>query len=311
MKTSFIVNPNSHGGRGLKLWNRVRARLARAGVEYEIYFTASTGDAALIAKRLTEEAGEGRPTLYVIGGDGTLNELLNGIKHPDKVNVGYIPTSPEAGCARSLKLSCNPGRILRSCRGEDGVSRLEAMDYGVLTCGNGELTRRFAGSMGIGLDAAVCRRVEERLSIQHGLMGYFAPAQALREKISEVVLSKPVSGYLILDGERRVEFNHLMFVSVHIHPYEGKFKFGSYADPKDGMLEICAVSCKNSMKLLPILLRSRFRGNGSSAKVRFFQCREAHIHFDRPAPVHTDGECLPLQTDLDIRCVRQQFHIYR
>ena len=310
MKCYFIVNPNSRGGKGLRLWNRARSYMTKRGIEYEIFFTDAPGDAAFIAKTLTEAVQEETVHVFVIGDDGTLNEVLNGLNHLSKVAVGFIPTAPVEGCARSLRLGPNPGRLLRAAGTNGQPGRIEAMDYGVLTCENGEIVRRFAGSSGSGFDAAISFRMNRFLN--EGPR-FFRSRRllALKECVKELFVSRPVRGYLILDGERRVEFNNLMFVSVHIHPYERAFRFGSYADPKDGMLEICAVNCRNRLKLIPLLIKSRFRGLTDCSRVKLFQCREAHVHFDRPCIVHTDGETIRSQTDLDFSCIRQQLNIFR
>ncbi len=112
MRNCFIVNPNSRNGKGLKLSNRARAYMNRHGLDYEIYFTAASGDAALIAKKLTEENPDDIMNIFVIGGDGTLNEVINGLHHLQRIKVGYIPTSPKEGSARSLGLTGNPKRLL-------------------------------------------------------------------------------------------------------------------------------------------------------------------------------------------------------
>ncbi|MDO4960900.1 MAG: diacylglycerol kinase family protein [Eubacteriales bacterium] len=311
MKYYFIVNPNANGGRGLKLWNRMRSYLSKRNAEYEIYFTASSGEGADIARFLTEGLSDGSLNIFVIGGDGTLNEVLNGLHHVHKVNLCYIPTVPGEGLAKSLKLIDNPKTVIGRMNANDESARIEAMDYGVLTCENGEMIRRFVNSSGIGFDAALAQRLKNKRSSNDGPAKKIGRITLLKECVKELIFSRPVSGYIILDGTKRVEFNNLIFVSAHIHPYEWKFKFGSYADPKDGILEICAVNCKNRVKFVPMLLASRFKGRAGSPRMKMYQCSEAHIHFDRPAVVHTDGECIRSQTDIDIRCIRQQLNIFR
>lgn len=311
MKSCFIVNPNAGGGRGLKLWNKACAYMKRRGYEYEIYFTTSPGDAGCIARELTDTHTDESFAVFVIGGDGTLSEVVDGLRHPEHVNVGYIPANLKYSCARSLRLKSNPGRLIRSYNSPNG-SRVEAMDYGVLTGSSGETTRRFMNSAGIGFDAELCSRVSRcRSGGRVFPTGFRGSLIVYREMLKELVFSKPVRGYIILDGTQRIEFNNLMFVSAHIHPFEFSFKFGGYADPKDGMLEICAVSCRSKLRMLMLMLKSRFGMLRGSGKVRLLQCREAHVHFDRECVVHADGEPLGLQTDIDLRCISQQLHMIR
>lgn len=312
MKYYFIVNPNAGNGKGLRLWNRIRSYLNRYGTEYELFFTDASGDGAAVAKRLTGDANNNVGSIYVIGGDDTLNAVLNGLSHMASISVGYIPTEPKAGCARSLRLSSDLKGLVRRIRTgtSEDAARIEAVDYGVLTCGCGELVRRFVSSTGIGFNAAVFQRMgrngNEKASADFG-----KPCSYMSAVLKELLFFRPVKGHIILDGSRRIEFNNLLFVSVHIHPYEGRFRFANLADPKDGMLEICAVNCRNRFRLIPILVRGRLGRLNECSRVKTYQCSEAHIHLEKECPVHTDGEAISCQSDVDIRCVRQQLNILR
>ena len=308
MKYSFIVNPNAGNGQGLKKWNRVRAFLDRNGFDYDIFFTTASGDAARRARELSEACTE--PTeVVVVGGDGTVNEVVNGLRLLAPVTLGYIPAGTGNDFARSMRFSMNPIHVIK---GFTRMHRVEAVDYGVLTCGDGETVRRFINSSGVGYDAAVCtalarRRAKSRFPF-HPLwkLGY------ILEGIRQFMKARPSRGYIILDGDRRMEFNNILFVSSHIHPFEGGgFRFATYADPKDGILEICVISGSNKLMLIPVLCSGRWKGLKSRRGVRLFQCREAHIHLDHGLPVHTDGEVIRSQTDMDVRCVQQQLRILR
>ncbi|MBQ1424124.1 MAG: YegS/Rv2252/BmrU family lipid kinase [Lachnospiraceae bacterium] len=306
MKYYFIVNPNAGRGQGLKKWNRVKAFLDRNGLPYDIFFTTAAGDAARKARELSGACTEPFD-LITVGGDGTMNEVLNGLNMQAPITLGYIPSGTGNDFARSMRINSNPVRVIRGFAKD---RRVEALDYGVLTCGESGLVRRFINSTGTGYDAAVCGGLE-KMRMKQGRNPVGKISYVL-EGARQFILSRPSRGYVILDGDRRVEFNNILFISSHIHPFEGGgFRFASYADPKDGMLEICVVSGRNKLALIPVLCSGRWKGLKSRRGVRLFQCREAHIHVDRGLPVHTDGEILPFQTDLDVRCVQQQLHVLR
>ncbi len=306
MKYYFIVNPNAGRGQGLKKWNRVKAFLDRNGLPYDIFFTTAAGDAARKARELSGACTEPFD-LITVGGDGTMNEVLNGLNMQAPITLGYIPSGTGNDFARSMRINSNPVRVIKGFAKD---RRVEALDYGVLTCGESGLVRRFINSTGTGYDAAVCGGLE-KMRMKQGRNPAGKISYVL-EGARQFILYKPSRGYVILDGDRRVEFNNILFISSHIHPFEGGgFRFASYADPKDGMLEICVVSGRNKLALIPVLCSGRWKGLKSRRGVRLFQCREAHIHVDRGLPVHTDGEILPFQTDLDVRCVQQQLHVLR
>lgn len=310
MECCFIVDPNAGRGRGLKLWNKARAYMDRRGMKYSIYFTTAPGDATGIAGELSS-ASESDITIFAIGRDGILSEILNGLKHVERVILGYIPVYTGYGLAKSLRLKSNPKVLLRDFLSPTG-GRIETIDYGVLTAENGEFTRRFINSAGIGFDAELSRELAKRATDNNSLpLGLRGSISLYCLIIKLLFFGRPCKGYVLLDESHRVEFNNLMFVSVHIHPFEYRFRFGNFADPKDGMLELCAISCREKLKFFKLLIKSRLGRLRNSGKVRLLQCRELHIHFDKACTVHADGEPLNAYTDLDLRSVSGQLHIMR
>lgn len=300
----FIVNPNASGGRAARIWNHLEKQLRNSGVAYQALLTKQQGDAGKIAKELTDGCQEPR-VIVVVGGDGTMNEVLDGLIFYGQISLGFIPAGSANDLAKSLNLPRNPKKCLKKVL----YPRYHKMlDYGVLTFGADEIRhRRFMVSSGIGFDAAVCHNLlhskwKSRLSRFH------------MEKLSYILIggyqllrAKPAKGYLVIDGEKKIEFGHLYFSSVHIHPFEGGgFQFAPKADCMDGKLTVCLVSCSSKRKLLPVLFQA-WKGNGIRVKgARYYECREAQIHVDRPLAVHVDGESCFCQRDLEVCCVKKQ-----
>ena len=90
MQHVFIVNNAAGNGKTTeKLIPEIRKYFAKKGGKYEIEFTKYKGDATVIAKSYAEK---GEPVrIYACGGDGTLNEVLNGVVGYDNVEMGIIP----------------------------------------------------------------------------------------------------------------------------------------------------------------------------------------------------------------------------
>lgn len=299
----FIVNPDSGGGRGFRIWRKLEKLLSRTCEEYEAYFTHGPGDARAIAGELTE--GNRDPKVIVVaGGDGTLNEVVDGLSFNGPVTLGYIPGGSGNDFARSLRLPKSPRRGMRKIR-RARYQRL--VDYGVLSYGEGEVChRRFVVSAGIGLDAAIC----------HSLL-YGGLARMFRGKVSyiaaglwQILRLRPVKGYLILDGVQKVEFNHICFISAHIHPFEGGgFRFAPEADCSDGLLSVCVVHTASRVRLIQILLDAFLGRKNRRSGVRRYSCREAAIHLERPMAVHADGESCQMQQDIHLHCVQKKMRV--
>ncbi|MGN0158726.1 MAG: diacylglycerol/lipid kinase family protein [Brotaphodocola sp.] len=303
----FIVNPNARRGRGEQIWKKLERQLRLTGVEYEVRMTRGQGDARKLAHELTEGCKEAR-ALIAVGGDGTINEVLNGIAFGSQVSMGCIPTGSGNDFARSLKLSRNPGRCLKKILNPKSYRYL---DYGILAYGSQEpVYRRFAVSSGIGMDAAVCQSLQEVCCKAAASPFRIGRLKYLLLGIRYFLFAKPSKGYLILDGVKKVEFNNIYFVSCHIHPFEGGgFLFAPKADSSDGLLEICVVHHVSKRKLVPMLLSAFLHQTGSRRGVHYYQCREVQVHLDRPMAVHTDGECCMCQTDIHVRCVEKKLRL--
>ena len=152
MEYHFIVNPKARTGMGEMIWRMIEPELKKKRVDYCCYMTKRRNHARKIAGRITADGQEHR--IVVLGGDGTVNEVVNGIREPGKVTLGYIPIGSSNDFARGLKIPKDPEKALDIILAPQKIIH---MDVGVL-CAAGR-QRRFAVSAGIGFDAAVCHEV--------------------------------------------------------------------------------------------------------------------------------------------------------
>ena len=131
----FIVNPNAGCGKGGRLWRAVAGYLEKQQVEYEAYLTAGKGDARNIARELTEGKREPR-VIVAVGGDGTMNEVLDGLSFCGPLTLGYIPAGSGNDLARSLRLPGNPAKALKRLL---TPRHYRMLDYGILSYGTQEV----------------------------------------------------------------------------------------------------------------------------------------------------------------------------
>lgn len=303
----FIINPHSKNGNGLKVWKKIEKWLEFGSVDYLAFMTEYAGQAAEYAEKLTKGCREAK-IIVVIGGDGTVNEVLDGISFCGTITLGYIPAGPGYDLAKSLKLPRSPRKCLKKIL---HPRYYKLLDYGVITYGDDSVRhRRFIVSAGIGMDAAVC----------HNLL--YSKAQSMFSRfnlarirypvigIKQFWNAKPVKGYILLDGVKRVEFNYIYFISAQIHSSEGGgFYFAPSADYGDGKLDVCVVSHSSKGQLIPIFLNAFFKRQGKNKGVRNYQCREVKIHTDKPMAVHVDGESCQCQNELEIRCIERKIRM--
>ncbi|MDE7258850.1 MAG: acylglycerol kinase family protein, partial [Lachnospiraceae bacterium] len=163
----IIINPTSKSGKGLAIWKTLEPVLLEKNVSYRTYISTHTGHVSELTSEITSSSSDAEYPLNLIllGGDGTVNEALQGIKDFSKVNIGYIPTGSSNDLARALKLRRDPVELLLQIL--DGT-KSRMIDLGILTYEDDNKivsrlhkrpeskSRYFIVSSGIGFDAAVC-----------------------------------------------------------------------------------------------------------------------------------------------------------
>lgn len=282
-----IVNPASRSGRGQRIWKeQIEPALRKENVDYCPHFSERAGDTVSIVADLFRRE-EGDIFLIILGGDGTVNEALQGMDDPRRAVLGYIPTGSSNDLARDLKLPRKPLEALDVILHS---GRIRSMDLGVLSYADGE-RRRFAVSCGIGFDAAVCQeamhsKIKDTMNrLGLGKLTYLGVA------LRQLFASKAVSGKLTLEGGAPVDIGNMLFTACMVHRYEGGgFMFAPDAVDDDGILNLCAVGDLSKLFILFALPTAfygkhyRFRG------ITAYRAGKVTIETSQPLWVHTDGE---------------------
>lgn len=303
----FIVNTNSRSGKAAKIWQQIQRALDYSGVEYEAYISEYPGHTKELASQLTAALrGDGENQIIVaVGGDGTLNEVVDGLHVSHRVTLGYIPTGSGNDFARGMKISKKPLKAL------DHVLHpryFKFLDYGVLSCDTCDINhRRFVVSTGIGFDADVCRFINGSKLKKFLCKIHLSKLSYIVLGLRALMSMKSSDGYIVLDSAKKVNLKDVAFVATHIHKSEGGgFRFAPKADPCDGQFEICVVSHARRLQMVPVLALGLLGLHTKSKLVRMYQCHELSIHMDRPSTVHADGEVLGNYTDVSINCRTKQ-----
>lgn len=310
----IIINPASRSGKGAKLWAHIEPMIKDKAVPYKAFFSKEMGHVSKLIRDISHSVltkdSDQILKLIVLGGDGTINEALQGITDFDRTQIGYIPTGSSNDLARDLKFGSDTAAILErifSCK------QPFLMDVGCLTYKDsaGTLQKRYyAGSCGIGYDAAVC---EESLTskfkvifnkIGLGKLTYLAIA------LKQLLATKKVSCTFTLDNNQVVTMPKFFFVAFMQHQYEGGgFMFCPGADYQDGILDICAVG--NVPKWLVLLaLPTAFKGKHYRFDgIHAYQASEIHLEASAPLWVHTDGEVVTRTDALTVTCLKQKLQL--
>lgn len=291
----FIVNPNARSGRGRKVWRRVKTRLHERGIVFQVHFTEHVGHAMEIAKMLADEGSF--KTVVAMGGDGTVNEVIEGLTGHPEVIFGYIPIGSGNDFARGLGISFNWKTALDRILGEHRTAWVWPMRLTYKNTEGKVCVRRAAGSSGIGFDAAVCHgvnhsRVKPWLNqLGLGKLAYTAIA------VSRMFTGPERTVRMRIDGKERRIYKKVLFVCALKGAYEGGgFKFCPDGDLREEALSVCVVSRIPRIKCLMILPLAFWGKHVQFKGVDVFKCRKLEMAISGQWPVHMDGE-VPETTD--------------
>lgn len=293
----FIINPNSRSGAGVRIWSSLYPLLDQKNIPYKTYFTEYQGHAIKLAASVTEHAAKTNvTTLIAVGGDGTVQEILTGLKNLPFVRFGYIPTGSGNDFCRSMGLPRKPEKALEAILHS---TKTTLMDIGLITCR--ETTSRFAVSCGIGFDAAVCHEisvspVKKILNRIHlGKLAY------LLIGIKQLLFLPPTELSIETDTESSHFYKKVFLTAVMNQKYEGGgFPFCPNANPSDGLLDIIVVEGMSRLKLILCLLSSLFRKHTYFQGVHMIRCQNVTLRTPVALAVHKDGESAGFQTEFSV-----------
>lgn len=307
----IIINPASRSGRGAKIWSeQIEPALKESNAVYQTYFSKKAGEVKHLAAQITaEHPDDSDLKLIILGGDGTVNEALQGIADPSKVILGYIPTGSSNDLARDLHIPKEPKAALDLIL-RDAAPRV--MDLGRLTYldeDQPEESRLFAVSCGIGFDAAVCAEamhspIKDTMNrIGLGKLTYLGIA------LKQLITARKVSCTLTLEDtvhnrQEDLSLPRFLFVTCMSHRYEGGgFKFCPSANDHDGVLDLCSVG-NISKGLVLLALPTAFFGKHYFVKgINAHTATRMSITTSSPLWVHTDGEVTRKSSGFRVECL--------
>ncbi len=272
-----VVNPAAGGGRTRWLWPGLRDRLARLGLDFDVVETTGPGSAVEATRRAV---ADGWPLVVAVGGDGTVNEVVNGLTDSAGLplaTLGIVVTGRGRDVCRNLGVSPDPDVAARRLlEGEE-----TRVDLGVAEWGeNGR--RYFVNAAGVGFDAVVAERA--RAGGGSGTLPYLvAVLGALRTHRSapatihldgQPVWSGPLAAAVVANGAH----------------YGGGMRIAPAADPADGRLDLVVLGDLGRLELLrwlPTIYRGAHLAN---PKVTTRPGRTVAIEAPAPLPMHLDGE---------------------
>lgn len=287
----IIVNPKSAAGATREKWSGTASDLRTHFGPFNVAFTKGPGDGIEIAQRAAES---GREMIIACGGDGTVNEVANGILLSGKdVELGIFPSGTGGDFRRTIGMPSEPRAAARALR----LGSTKCIDVGKVsfTGFNGEtLERYFLNVSSFGLAAGVIGRVKNATSLD------WLPIDNIRGRASfalstlqEVVGLQTTTVRVRIDNGEERPLSTVNFCVANARFFGGGMKIAPEAKLDDGLLDVVNIGDIRTARII-INAYTLYRGTHLDLpEVRDTRAKRVEarpIRAGEKIPIEVDGE---------------------
>jgi YegS/Rv2252/BmrU family lipid kinase len=275
-KIRFIINPVS-GTRSKKhVQELIPQVLKEKRWEVEVVHTERAGHATELAREAVEQ---GCYAVVAVGGDGTVNEVGQGLIGT-KTALGIVPCGSGNGLARHVHIPLNVADALAII--DEGF--VKRVDYGLIN------TAPFFCTCGVGFDALVSLRFHEQG--RRGLFTY------LEKALREFLQYRPET-YELQTPDGTHSYKAFLLTCCNASQYGNGAFISPQASIQDGLLDVTVLQPFTVFDI-PVLVFQLFnRMINQNSRIKTFQCSELVIRRSKAGVAHADGD--PVQMEADIR----------
>ena len=269
MNILIIANPIASGGDAGKRAGILAAILKRRGHQTEPYLTRFAGDGKQRVSRISQDAYD---RIVVVGGDGTFNEIINGIPEDVSVPIVQLPTGNANLLGQDLSLPRTPAGTADLI--ENG--RVLMADLGTM---NGI---KFIMIAGAGFDAKVTEALKAVRTGRVSNLSYALPTlRTLRD-------GRRTMFHVAVDGRHRAR-GEIVLVN-NVRSYGGICEMAFDAGVDSGNLDIIVLPKENAQSIAKYFFMARFSRVTRLKGVAYLKGRQVTITADTPIPMQLDGD---------------------
>lgn len=271
MKHLFIINPKAGKGKALKIIPEIEEEFKNTNEEFLIEITEKVGHATEIVRKYVSKENY---RVYAVGGDGTLNEVLNGMINSESC-LGFIPNGSGNDFIRSLYKGKLPRNIIK-----DTINgKIKPIDLAKVD------DRYFINISSIGIDAEVANNARniKKCPFISGKIAYILSA------IITILMYKHKEIQLTIDS-KEIKIKNTLLALANGRYYGGGMKVAPDADLQDGLLDICAIDKLSRAKMF-ILFPKLIKGKHHQIKeVTFYKGKKVTVNSEEEVTLNIDGE---------------------
>lgn len=284
MKYLIIVNPTSGRGYAETVIPQIEEHLTARGVDFELTRTERPWHAAEIAEAA---ARSGVDVVVSASGDGTANEVLNGLMRAraegfDKTALGLLPIGTGNDFAYGMGVSEDLEKNCATLAANECI----LMDVGIVRGGDYPEGRYFGNGVGIGFDAAVGFEAE-KVRWTRGLLAYLIAA------MRTVFLYYKAPTVEITYNDESFTQPSLMISIMNGQRMGGGFYMTPNASPSDGKLDLCIASEAKKLRIFELINYFLKGTQAGQPEITVGQTDAIHVKaLSGTLPAHCDGETL-------------------
>ena len=279
--TLIILNPAAHSERA----QRKRAHVESLARDCVVCATTRTGEAELMARRGVIEGFE---KIVAAGGDGTINEVVNGLAGTS-ATLGLLPIGTMNVFATELGLPVHDLELCWDIIRADGTRSVD------LPKANQKFFVQLAG---VGLDAQVVKETSSQLKRNFGPLSYLISA-------AQIAARQPPRLFIQSDDASIEEGSFVLVGNGRL--YGGPFPFFKHAVIDDGLLDVIVFKRLGYLEIIKYLQDVVFSSDIRVPEIEYFQTSRLRVESDQSVPVEVDGELVgncPVDFSLHQRSLR-------
>ncbi|MBA2742202.1 MAG: diacylglycerol kinase family lipid kinase [Actinobacteria bacterium] len=277
--TVFLVNPASAGGSTGRRWPQIAHRCAALGLHGDALLSEEPGHLTALAR---EAVQGGASLLVVVGGDGSVNEVVNGVADLEGFDLAVLPRGTGWDFVRTYGIS----RSLEDAVATALAGNVRTIDLGLVsfrTWAGAEGRSYFANVASAGISGAIARRANEASKALGGKISYYWSTLA--------VFVGWQTGELRVSIDDEIRGGRMIDVMVA----NGRFLGGGMmmcpeAEPDDGVFDVMLIGDVTKRDLLFVLPKT-YRGKHlPHPRLELIRGRVVSVDADEPLPIQLDGE---------------------
>ena len=302
-RIKVILNPAAGHGNGLKSQPLVESLLREQGLDYTLERTARPGHGVELT---CQAAAAGCPVIVAAGGDGTINEVINGLMQiklsgQTPPALGVLCVGRGNDFASSLDIPIELAAACRTLR----TDRRRTIDIGLVRGGIVPQGRYFCNVVGVGFDA-IGTIEAAKLPRWGGFMSFYVAI------LKTIFLYNHAPLATIEAGGQRITQRSLMISTMNGRRIGGGgFIMAPNSQPDDGLLDLCIAEQMSSLAIFGMISKFQKGTQATSPHIKMFQANRVKISAeDGPLPTQADGEIISTEgRQLEIELLPKQLEV--